>query len=143
MSKPNPPAAKASPAAPSSQPGRAALHMPGYELPAAVYMTIIGAFAWMFAIAWIAFGAPDGTDLDLGMAGVLGVVFFAIPLAIHHTAFGRTHDRQTSMKQFMAAPFQTFTGAMPARQAWFEVAIIPVGLAVAATLFGAVFLLTN
>jgi len=119
------------------------LTTPGYEFPKAVYITVIGAFAWMFAIAWVAFGSADGTDLDLGIASVLAIVSLAIPLAIHHTAFRRTHEGQTPLHKFMAVPFDTFTGDMPARQAWLEVALIPVALAVAATLFGAAFLLSG
>jgi hypothetical protein len=116
------------------------VELPGHEFPIAIYASIIGAFAWMLFVAWVAFSAADGTDLDLLIATVLGIVFFGIPIAMHHTSLRSTSDAAASMRQFMDSAFDTFTGPMPARQAWLEVALIPVALAIAATLFGIVYL---
>ena len=115
------------------------IEIPGHEFPSAVYLTIFGAFAWMLLVAWLAFAAADGTNLDLMMVTVLGLMFFGIPLAIHHTTVRHTIEVPLSVRRFEAEPFQTYTGPMPARQAWVEVALIPVALAFAATLFGAVY----
>jgi hypothetical protein len=117
----------------------AAIDIPGHEFPSAVYITILGAFAWMLVVAWLAFSSPEGTDLDLGVATVLAFMFFGIPLAIHRTSMRRTGETPLSVRRFRSAPFDTFTGPMPAWQAWMEVALIPVALATAATLFGYVY----
>jgi len=119
------------------------LTMPGAEFPSAVYVTVIAAFAWMLVMAWLAFSSSDGTDLDLGIATGFALVFFGVPLAIHHMVAHLTHRAQIPMRKFLAAPFDTFTGEMPPRQAWLEVAIIPISLAIAATLIGTVFLLAR
>jgi len=117
--------------------------MPGAELPGAVYITVVVAFAWMLAMAWLAFSSSDGIDLDLGIATGLALMFLIVPLAIHHTATHVVHKAGMSVRTFLEGPFDTFTGKMPARQAWLEVAMIPVSLAIAATLIGIVFLLAH
>lgn len=113
---------------------------PGHEFPPSIYASIIGAFAWMLLVAWVAFNSSDGTDLDLGIVTVLGLVAFAIPFAMHHTSLRSTHDAPVSTRDFLRTSFDSYTGPMPARQAWMEAALIPIALAVAATLFGIVWL---
>jgi len=117
--------------------------MPGAELPSAVYITVIAAFAWMLMMAWLAFSSPDGINLDLGIATGFALMFFGVPLAIHHTAAHLMHRTGISVRTFLGAPFDTFTGEMPPWQAWLEVAMIPISLAIAATLIGIVFLLAR
>ncbi len=119
------------------------IEIPGQEFPSAVYLTILGAFAWMLFVAWFAFAAPDGTNLDLMMVTVLGLMFFGIPLVIHHTTVRHTIKEPLTVRRFESQPFQTYTGPMPAWQAWAEVALIPVALAFAATLFGIVYWLVG
>ncbi len=113
--------------------------MPGGEFPGGVYMSVIGAFAWMIGIAWLAFAAPDSTDLDLTVATALAAVFFAIPLAMHHTAVRSSTLAPPRMAEFLKSHVDTWTGEMPAGQAWFEVVLIPGSLALAATLIGFVY----
>ncbi|HWK32796.1 MAG TPA: hypothetical protein VNR51_03845 [Hyphomicrobium sp.] len=120
-----------------------ALTLPGAELPSAVYITVVAAFAWMLTMAWFAFSSSDGINLDLGMATGLALMFLGVPLAIHHTATHLMHRAGMPVRTFLNAPFDTFTGEMSPRQAWLEVAMIPIALAIAATLIGTVFLLAH
>lgn len=113
--------------------------MPGEEFPAGVYFSVIGAFAWMIGISWLAFASRDGVDLDLTMVTVLALVFFAIPLAMHHTAARSATLLPARMAAFLNSQVDTWTGEMPAGQAWLEVLLIPAALAVAATLIGFVY----
>jgi hypothetical protein len=113
--------------------------MPGEEFPAGVYFSVIGAFAWMIGIAWLAFASRDGLDLDLTMVTVLAQVFFGIPLAMHHTATRSARLLPARMAGFLNSHVDTWTGEMPAGQAWLEVLLIPAALAVAATLIGSVY----
>jgi hypothetical protein len=113
--------------------------MPGSEFPGVVYASVIGAFAWMITTAWLAFAAPDDTDLDLTMVTVLAIVFFIIPLAMHHSAVKRCAPAHLRTSDFLKSQVDTATGPMPARQAWLEVMLIPVALAIAATLIGGVY----
>jgi len=130
-------------ASPTARQLAAALELPGSELPTAVYLSIIGAYTWMLAVAWIAFASPEDTDLDLAIVTVLAVIFFGVPLAIIHTAVGQGAGTLAPLRRFLLRPFDTYTVTMPAAQAWIEVAIIPVALALAATLFGLVYVLVG
>jgi len=130
----------APPAAGEESADTRAIMLPGTELPGAVYITVVAAFAWMLMMAWLAFSSSDGIDLDLGIATGLALMFLGVPLAIHHTATHLMHRAGMSVRTFLSTPFDTYTGQMSPRQAWLEVAMIPISLAIAATLIGLVFL---
>jgi hypothetical protein len=116
--------------------------VPGSEFPRAVYTSIAAAFVWMLAAAWLAFGTNMGTDLDLAVIGVLFAVFLGIPVILTHVAKSWWRKRERSPGRFLSSQVDTATGDMPARQAWIEVLIIPGALALAATLIGAVYMLS-
>jgi hypothetical protein len=43
------------------------------------------------------------------------------------------------LKGFLSAGFETATGRLSAREAWLQVALVPIALAVAAVLIGGVY----
>ena len=112
--------------------------VPGEEFPAAVYRTIVIAFAWMMLAAWLAFGGAAGTDLDLAIATVLCTVLLGIPFVLRRTA-GHWLPRPPQVsKPFRKTRIAIATGTISGREAWLQVILIPVALAVAATLIGGV-----
>jgi hypothetical protein len=116
--------------------------LPGSELPTTVYLLIIAAYSWMLGAAWYAFGRDTDAGLVLGIASVLAVVFFGIPIAMRKTAAPRLpRPQQTATRLRIAtARVETATGTLPAWHAWTEVLLIPFALAIAATLIGAAYL---
>ncbi len=116
---------------------------PGDELPSAVYRSVVFALAWMMLAAWLAFGKSAGTDLDLAIASVLCVVFLSIPFIMHRTASKRSQQRSQNEKRFIQSSFDTATGTISGKEAWLQVVLIPIALALAATLIGGVFALTS
>ena len=117
--------------------------LPGDEFPGGVYIGVFAAYCWMIGMAWADFAAPGGTELDLMMVTVLAAVFFAIPFALHHTASRLLVSAHPRMSDFLESQVDTFTGPMPAKEAWIEIMLIPVALAVAATLIGGAHLLVG
>ena len=114
--------------------------VPGDEFPTTVYRSIVVAFAWMMVAAWVAFGGTTGTDLDLAIATVLFVVFLALPIMMHRTAANRQgHEPRPVSQRFWSSQVEIATGALSGREAWLEVLVIPVALAIAATLIGAAY----
>lgn len=111
----------------------------GAEFPAAVYESIVIAFGCMLAAAWLTFGGRTDSDVDLGVVTILCAVFLMLPVLMYRTGATRSDVKRTNMKQFLSARFETATGALPAREAWLQVALIPIALAVAAMLFGGVY----
>ena len=117
--------------------------LPGDEFPRGVYIGVFAAYCWMIGTAWADFAAPGGTELDLMMVTVLAVVFFGIPFALYRTARTRLVSARQRMPDFLKSQVDTFTGPMPAKEAWIEIMLIPLALAAAATLIGGAHVLVG
>lgn len=116
--------------------------LPGGELPRAVYKTVLAAFAWMLLAAWIAFGTAREADFTLAFASLLFFIFFAILAFLSVTARHHMRASEETVSHFLHADVDTATGPMSGRSAWIEIAVIPVALALAATLIGMVYMFT-
>jgi hypothetical protein len=117
--------------------------VPGAELPGAIYRLIVAAYAWMLLAAWVAFGSGAESDLNLSIAVVLAVVFFALPIIMRRSAITRLHAGRQTLDQFLSRQVETATGPLPAREVLLQVLLIPIALAVAATMIGAVYIVVG
>jgi|EndMetStandDraft_3_1072993.scaffolds.fasta_scaffold01573_9 hypothetical protein len=108
--------------------------IPGAELPGGMYLTMLLGYVWMLAAAWLAFGSSDESDLNLGVATVLTIVFVALPVLIVRTAAARSGKRTSS------DTVGTATGDLPLSQACVQILLLPFVLALAATAFGLTYL---
>ncbi len=117
--------------------------VPGAELPTFVYISVVAAFGWVLLASLLAFAHQMDADLALGMASVLGIVFFGLPIIIHHAAVTFSHPKAERPREFLAVPVDTATGPLSGASAWLQVLIIPLSLALAATLIGAASLLVR
>lgn len=115
--------------------------LPGGEFPLAIYQSVAAAFAWMILMAWIAFGSGREPDFTLAFASLIMIVILALPLLIRVTARHHMHAEQEPLRKFLSTDVDIATGSISGREAWIEVAIIPVALALAATLIGLVYVL--
>lgn len=117
--------------------------VPGAEFPAFVYVSVLLAFAWIMLASWLAFAGDTDAGLALGIAIVLAIVFFALPIIIFRVAAAHLrHGRRTS-NDFLSSRVDTATGPLPASSAWLQVLLIPLALALAATLIGATYALVS
>ena len=114
--------------------------VPGVEFPAAVYLSVVAAFAWILLASWLAFGADTEADLGLAIATVLGIVFFALPIVMYRTATRRFGAQRQRLDDFLCSPVDTATGKLTGAQAWLQILIIPLTLVFAAIAIGAVHL---
>src|SRR5438552_18960119 len=73
----------------SLPPGYELQPLPGSEFPTALYLFIMAAYIWMLGAAWYAFDRDTDAGLALGIASVLAVVMFGIPMAMRKTAAPR------------------------------------------------------
>jgi hypothetical protein len=117
--------------------------VPGDEFPAFVYVSVLVAFAWIMLASWLAFAADMDTALSLGFAVVLGIVLFALPIIIREVAAANASKEHETAGDFLSAPVDTATGPLRGSSAWLQVLIIPLSLALAATLIGAAFVLAR
>ena len=117
--------------------------VPGAEFPTFVYVSVLAAFAWIMLASWLAFAGDMDADLALGIAVVLGIVFFALPIVIRQVAVANMRNRPEMSDDFLSAPVETATGPLRGSSAWLQVLLIPLALALAATLIGAAYILVR
>jgi hypothetical protein len=117
--------------------------IPGAELPTFVYVSVLAAFAWIMGASWLAFARGMDADLALGIAVVLAIVFFALPAIIRHVAVASTRNHPKTTDDFLSMPVETATGPLRGSSAWLQILIIPLALALAATLIGAASVLVR
>ncbi len=101
----------------------------------------VGAALWFIAMAWLDFARGGEIDYLLVIVTLFFVIFFALFLL---TASYSMHDprwplRDTSFREFLRAKVGTATGTMRGRDVLIEIALVPVSLAIAATLIGFVW----
>jgi hypothetical protein len=117
--------------------------VPGSEFPPVVYASVLVAFAWILVASWLAFANGDDADLALGFAAVLTIVFFALPVIVRLTAAAHSREPQGTRNDFLSSRVETATGSLTGASAWLQVLIIPVALALAATLIGVTSVLVH
>jgi hypothetical protein len=115
--------------------------LPGAEFPKTVYRSVVGAFGFILLASWAAFGGGEDSDLALGFASVLTVVFFAIPIIMRKTAAAHSDDKLTALDEFLHSPVEIATGTLTGAEAWLQILIIPLALAFAAAAIGTVYVI--
>jgi hypothetical protein len=103
----------------------------------------MGATLWFLIVTWFSFAVGGGIDWDLAIATLFIAFFFALFLLTASFAAHdpRWHLRDASFHDFLTSKVGTATGAMRGRDVLLEIALVPVSLALAATVIGLVVLL--
>jgi hypothetical protein len=103
----------------------------------------IGATLWFLIVTWLSFAAGRGIDWDLVVATAFMVIFFTLFLLTASFAAHdpRWHLRDTSFPDFLKSEVGTATGTMRGRDVLLEITLVPVSLALAATVIGLVVVL--
>lgn len=117
--------------------------VPGAEFPAAVYLSVLAAFAWIMVASWLAFARDMDAALALGIAVVLAIVFFALPIIIRLVAVANSPAQREIAQDFLSSRIETATGPLRGSSAWLQVLLIPLALALAATLIGLTYVLVR
>ena len=109
--------------------------------PAAIGIALIAAL-WFIAVTWVSFAHGTEVDWDLVVVTLFFVFFFALFLftASHALRDPRWRQRDTNLREFLRSEVGTATGPMTGRDVMLEIAVMPVSLALAATLIGAVWI---
>jgi uncharacterized membrane protein len=117
--------------------------IPGSEVPAGIYRLSWFAFVWMLFAAWIVFGRACGVDVDLVVVTIIVAVMSLLPMLVRKTACRHEADFETPSRGADATELETATGKLGNGEAYLQILLIPVALAVAASAFSLVYLLTN
>jgi hypothetical protein len=98
----------------------------------------VGAALWFLAVVWLAFATKGGVRLDLAIVVLFFAIFFTVFLLVasYTVKDPRWPARQTSLREFLRSKVGIGDETMRGRDVLIETALIPVTLAVAATLIG-------
>jgi hypothetical protein len=122
------------PPAPQREGGVEGRVPPGGELHPIVYRSLLASPIIIALASWLAFGRNEGTDVDLFVMTMVYATFVVIPTLIYLASRGRR--RRQSVGEFAESRIETGSGPVTGRQAWIEIALVPMALALAAILFG-------
>jgi hypothetical protein len=105
----------------------------------------LGAALWFITVTWVGFARGGEIDWDLVVMTLFFIGFFALFLlaASYAVKDKRWHLPSTSFHQFLDSPVGTATGTMRGRDALIEIAMVPVSLALAATVIAIVVMATH
>lgn len=109
--------------------------------PVAIVIALAAAL-WFIAVTWMSFARGPEIDWDLVVVTLFFVFFFALFLftASYGLKDPRWRQRSTSFREFLDSEVGTATGPMRGREVLLEIAVIPVSLALAATLIGLIWI---
>jgi hypothetical protein len=98
----------------------------------------IAAALWFLAVTWLAFAHGAETDYLLVIVTLFFVMFFTLFLITASYSVGdpRWPTKRASFREFLDGTVGTATGDERGRDVLIEIALLPVTLAVAATLIG-------
>jgi hypothetical protein len=112
---------------------------PGVEMHPRVYATVLISTIVFILSSWFAFGKDGETDYVLLIVALIFGVFTALPILIYlagrRSARAGGADEHETL-EFLDSRVETGSGPLTGRQAWVQIAIIPLCLALAAILIG-------
>ncbi|MEZ5818884.1 MAG: hypothetical protein R3D44_17555 [Hyphomicrobiaceae bacterium] len=107
----------------------------GHEIPASIYLAVIGAYAWMLLVAWVAFGRAREVDALIGASFLIFGIFLGLAAIAFSVAWKRARHAATTSSVLL----ETWTGPLRLEDAWTQILVIPVSLALGATMLGIVY----
>ena len=109
--------------------------------PAAIGVAL-AATLWFIAVTWVSFARGTEVDWDLVVVTLFFIFFFGLFLftATYALKDTRWRQRDTSFREFLRSEVGTATGPMRGRDVMLEIAVMPLSLALAATLIGVIWI---
>jgi hypothetical protein len=119
---------------------------PRATLPRFVYVSIFAVSAWMLMAIWAAFGGREHTAFLLVIVTLFALFFFilfSLPVIIGRARKRKTKEQEQGVDEFLATPVDTATERLSGAQPWIQILIVPVSVAITATLVGIVYLIVS
>jgi len=101
------------------------------DLHVGVFVLMLAAWAWLFAVLWLTFGTQLEGGFMVGISTGYVLMYFAVPAAMIKTAKKHTPhlpDRR-GFGDFLRGHIQIATGSMKGWEATVQILLVPVGLA--------------
>jgi predicted membrane-bound spermidine synthase len=117
--------------------------VPGEELPAIVYISILLSFVGLMAASWLLFDRSDEIDLDLLIGTVLFTAMLGLPILLCRMVSRQTGAHAKRSRAAPAAHVEIYTGRLSSGEAWLQILLIPLTMALAAVAIGLVSLMAS
>lgn len=103
-----------------------------------VIKIVVGAAIWFLVVTWFSFAWDSETNFFLSIVILFFAFFFTLFLFTASFSRYAPHGahRKTSFREFLKSNVRIGRGTMRGRQVLIQIALIPVSLALAATLIG-------
>jgi hypothetical protein len=128
------------PAEPDQREPSAEFQRTGQELHPRVYKSVVVAFAWILVIARMAFGYSTEAAWLATVSILFGIVFFSIPIIMRRANRMRARWVKRDVEDFLTSNVEIATGRLPGWEAYLQIMIIPLSLAIAATILGSIWM---
>lgn len=115
-------------------------HVPGEELPSAVYVSVLLCFAGLMAASWLLFDRSSEIGLVLLIATVLFTAMLGLPVLLGRMVARRTRPHAPS-RPLHTPNVEIYTGTISIGEAWLQILLIPLAMTFAAIAIGIVSLL--
>jgi cytochrome bd-type quinol oxidase subunit 1 len=103
------------------------------EFPLGIYLSVVGAYTWLLIAAWLFFGRSGWTDFELAFVSIILLILFGLPAIAIRVAWSRSEDKGKPWADFLFSTVDTATGPLSGGEAWLQILVIPLILALAAT----------
>ncbi len=117
--------------------------VPGEELPGAIYVSILMSFAGLMAASWLLFDRSDEIGLDLLIGTVLFAAMLGLPVVLGWMVSRRTAVDGRRSRTQLGTHVEIYTGRLSSGEAWLQILLIPLAMALAAVAIGLVSVMVS
>ncbi len=112
--------------------------VPGTELPGFVYRSVAWICVAALLVVWVAFGRSAHIGYLLVIITLVLGAALGLPAVLAH--MGKRRTQSEKLEDFLSSNVDTATERLTGAQAWIQILIIPVSLAIATILIGIVYM---
>jgi len=112
--------------------------VPGTELPGFVYRSVAWIAVAALLVVWVAFGRSAHIGYLLVIITLVLGAALGLPAVLAH--MGKRRTQSEKLEDFLTSNVDTATERLTGAQAWIQILIIPVSLAIATILIGIVYM---
>ena len=112
--------------------------VPGTELPGFVYRSVAWICVAALLVVWVAFGRTAHIGYLLAIVTLVLGAALGLPAVLAH--MGKNRARSQKLEDFLSSNVDTATERLTGAQAWTQILIVPLSLAIATILIGIVYM---
>lgn len=119
--------------------------LPATSVHYAAIGTGIAAYTWLVFVAWLIFGHEGEARLPLAIVTVISIMYLGLLAGGGWYSWDVTPERSKARTfgEFLDGPVETATGTISGREAYLQIALMPVALAIGGTIIASIWPLVS